>query len=103
MAEIIAQGEVSVLGTTLATGSTAEVSTKVVTMRFYNPLAYVLTIERYDALTATSEVLYEFNLAAGDTVSDTLTYALKAGDKITAYSDIPGTSYYVYGLDYATS
>ena len=103
MAEIIAQGEVSVLGTILATGSTAEISTKVSIMRFYNPLAYVLTIERYDALTATSEVLYEFNLAAGDTVSDTLTYALKAGDKITAYSDIPGTSYYVYGLDYATS
>ncbi len=103
MAEIIAQGEVSLLGTTLATGSTGLLSTKVVTMRFYNPLAYVLTIERYDALTTTTEVLYEFNLAAGDTVSDTLTYALKAGDKITAYSDIPGTTYYVYGLDYATS
>ena len=103
MAEIIAQGEVSVLGTTLATGSDAETSTKVFIMRFYNPLAYVLTVERYDALTTTTEVLYEFNLAAGDTISDTLTYALKAGDKLTAYSDIPGTTYYVYGLDYAIS
>jgi hypothetical protein len=103
MAEIIEQGELSVLGTTLATGTTASLSTKVTTMRFYNPLAYVLTIERYDAQTATSEVLYEFNLAAGDTVSDTLVYALKAGDKITAYSDIPGTTYYIYGIDYATS
>jgi hypothetical protein len=103
MAEIIEQGELSVLGTILATGSTASISTKITTMRFYNPLAYVLTIERYDALTATSEVLYEFNLTAGDTVSDSFTYALKAGDKITAYSDIPGTTYYIYGLDYATS
>ena len=103
MAEIIEQGELSVLGTTLATGTASTLSTKVTTMRFYNPLAYVLTIERYDALTATSEVLYEFNLAAGDTVSDTLVYALKAGDKITAYSDIPGTTYYIYGIDYATS
>ncbi len=103
MAEIIEQGELSVLGTTLATGTTASLSTKITTMRFYNPLAYVLTIERYDALTATSEILYEFNLAAGDTVSDTLIYALKAGDKITAYSDIPGTTYYIYGIDYATS
>jgi hypothetical protein len=103
MAEIIEQGELSVLGTTLATGTTASLSTKITTMRFYNPLAYVLTIERYDGLTATSEVLYEFNLAAGDTVSDTLVYALKAGDKITAYSDIPGTTYYIYGLDYAAS
>ena len=103
MAEIIAQGEVSLLGTTLATGSSGTISTKVLTMRFYNSSVYVLTIERYDALTATTEVLYEFNLAAGDTVSDTLTYALKAGDKLTAYSDIPGTTYYVYGLDYAIS
>ena len=101
MAEIIEQGELSILGTTLATGIEGAASTKIVTMRFYNPLAYVLTIERYDALTTTTEVLYEFNLAAGDTVSDTLTYALKAGDKLTAYSDIPGTTYYVYGLDYA--
>ena len=103
MAEIIEQGELSVLGTTLAKGTTASLSTKITTMRFYNPLAYVLTIERYDALTATSEVLYEFNLDAGDTVSDTLVYGLKAGDKITAYSDIPGTTYYIYGIDYATS
>jgi hypothetical protein len=73
MAEIIEQGELSLLGTILATGSTAILSTKIVTMRFYNPLAYVLTIERYDAFTATSEVLYEFNLAAGETVSDYLT------------------------------
>jgi hypothetical protein len=103
MAEIIEQGELSLLGTILATGSASSLSTKVLTMRFYNPLAYVLTIERYDAVSATSEVLYEFNLAAGDTVSDTLTYALKEGDNITAYSDIPGTSYYIYGIDYATS
>jgi hypothetical protein len=103
MAEIIEQGELSLLGTILATGSASTLSTKVLTMRFYNPLAYVLTIERYDAVSATSEVLYEFNLAAGDTVSDTLTYALKEGDNITAYSDITGTSYYIYGIDYATS
>jgi hypothetical protein len=103
MAEIIEQGELSLLGTILATGSASTLSTKVLTMRFYNPLAYVLTIERYDAVSATSEVLYEFNLAAGDTVSDTLTYALKEGDNITAYSDILGTTYYIYGIDYATS
>jgi hypothetical protein len=103
MAEIIEQGELSLLGTTLATGTSSTLSTKVTTMRFYNPSAYVLTIERYDAVSATSEVLYEFNLAAGDTVSDTLIYALKVGDKLTAYSDIPGTSYYILGIDYAIS
>ena len=102
MAEIIEQGELSVLGTILATGSIASISTKITTMRFYNPLAYVLTLERYDASTATSEVLYEFNLAAGDTINDNLQYALRAGDKLTAYSDISGTTYYIYGVDYAT-
>jgi hypothetical protein len=103
MAEIIEQGEVNVLGTILATGVAGAAATKVVTMRFYNPLASVLTIERYDAATSTSRVLYEFNLAAGDTVSDTLTYALKEGDRLTAYSDIAGTSYYILGIDYAIS
>ena len=103
MAEIIEQGELSILGTVLSTGSASPVSTKITAMRFYNPLAYVLTIERYDAVSTTSEVLYEFNLAAGDTVSDNFTYALKQGDKLTAYSDIPGTTYYIYGTDYATS
>jgi hypothetical protein len=103
MAEIVQQGEVNILGTTLYTGSHGIILTKITTLRFYNPLAYVLTLERYDATTATSETLYELTLGAGDTVTDDLTYALKEGDKLVVYSDIPGTTYYIYGLDYANS
>lgn len=103
MAEIVQQGEVNILGTTLYTGSNGIILTKITTLRFYNPLAYVLTLERYDATTATSETLYELTLGAGDTVTDDLTYALKEGDKLVVYSDIPGTTYYIYGLDYASS
>jgi hypothetical protein len=103
MAEIVKQGEVNVAGTILYIGSANPVLTKITTLRFYNPLAYVLTLERYDAISATSETLYELNLDPGDTVTDDLIYALKEGDELVVYSDIPGTTYYVYGIDYASS
>jgi hypothetical protein len=100
MAEIINQGQVSLLGTTIYTGSVGPLSTKISLLRFYNPLAFVLTLTRYDAITVSTETLYEFNLAAGDTITDNTIYALKPGDQLIVYSNIPGTSYYVYGIDY---
>lgn len=103
MAEFSLQGDINIAGTVLVTGSSAIPLTKVLTLSFNNPLAYVLTLEKYDALTASTIVLYEITLAAGDTVNDTLTYALNAGDTLTVYSDIPGTSYYIYGFDYASN
>lgn len=82
MAEIIEQGEVDVTGTVLYTGSLSSVSsTKILQLKFYNPLAYVLTLERYDAATATSKILYSLTLDAGDSVTDSATYALKEGDR----------------------
>ena len=103
MAEIVKQGEVDVAGTILYIGTASPVLTKITTLRFYNPLAYVLTLERYDAISTTSETLYELTLGAGDTVTDDLLYALREGDELVVYSNIPGTTYYVYGVDYASS
>ena len=103
MAEFVKQGEVDLSGTILYTGSTSTTLTKIIALRFYNSVAYVLTLERYDAVTATSEVMYRLTLDAGDTVTDNLSYALNAGDQLTVYSDVPGTTYYVYGIDYASS
>lgn len=104
MAEIIEQGEIDIAGTVLYTGSAGSgASTKVLQLKFYNPLAYVFTLERYDAITATSKILYALKLNAGDSVTDSAIYALKEGDRLIAYADIPGTSYYIYGLDYANS
>ena len=103
MAEIVKQGEVNVAGTILYIGSNGVILTKITNLRFYNPLAYVLTLERYDAISATSETLYQLTLGAGDTVTDDLIYALKEGDELVVYSNIPGTTYYVYGIDYASS
>jgi len=103
MAEFVKQGDVDITGTLLYTGSQAPNLSRVMTLSFNNSLAYVLTLERYDAATASTIVLYEITLAAGDTVNDTLTYALNAGDTLTVYSDIVGTSYYIYGVDYASN
>ena len=103
MAEFSSQGDVSILGTLLATGSLGTALTKVITLSFNNPLAYVLTLERYDAKTTSTIVLYEVTLAAGDTINDTLVYVLNAGDTLTAYSNILGTTYYIYGIDYASN
>ena len=103
MIEFSLQGDISITGTLLATGSSATSLTKVITLSFNNPLAYVLTLERYDAALASTIIRYEITLSAGDTINDTLSYALNAGDTLTVYSDIPGTSYYIYGLDYASN
>jgi hypothetical protein len=104
MAEIIEQGEIDIAGTVLYTGTFSSGSnSKIIQLKFYNSLAYVLTLEKYDAATATSKVLYSLTLNAGDSITDSAIYALKEGDKLIAYSDIPGTSYYTYGFDYASS
>lgn len=103
MTEFSLQGDLSIAGTVLATGSSGLPLTKVITLSFNNPLAYILTLEKYDVLTTSTIVLYEVTLAAGDTINDTLVYALNAGDTLTAYSNILGTTYYIYGLDYASN
>jgi len=103
MAEIVKQGDVDILGTLLYTGSDSQVLTKIITLSFNNPANYRLILERYDAASAGTIVLYDLNLSGGDTVNDTLTYALNPGDRLTVYTDIPGTTYYLYGIDYGSN
>lgn len=99
MADITGQGEVDIAGTTLAVGQTASVLLlRSLTIRFYNPAAYVVTVKRYESLTGTTETLFELTLDAGDTVTDTTPYVLNDGDELIAYSNVPGTSYYFYGM-----
>ena len=103
MAEIVKQGQVSVTGTILYTGTASSLTTKLTTLRFNNPSAYMLRLDRYDAGTSSTETLYQLTLSAGDTVTDPLLYALKEGDQLIVYSNISGTSYYIYGIDYAAN
>ena len=101
MAEFSKQGDVSVTGTVLFTGTTTvSLLTKVISMRFNNPSAYDLKLEKYEAATSTTTTIYDLSLSAGDTVTDNLTYALNPGDQLIATSNIVGTTYYTYGIDY---
>lgn len=104
MAEFSKQGDVSVTGTVLYTGTlNASLLTKILSMRFNNPAAYNLKLEKYEAATSTTTTIYDLTLSAGDTVTDNLSYALNPGDQLIVTSSIVGTTYYVYGLDYASS
>jgi hypothetical protein len=104
MAEFSKQGVVSTSGTVLYTGSTTvSLLTKVLTLRFNNPAAFQLRLSKFEATTSTTTIIYDLNLSAGDTLTDTLSYALNPGDRLIATSNIAGTTYYIYGVDYASS
>jgi len=103
MVEIVKQGQVSVTGTILYTGTASSPIVKVINLRFNNPAAYTLRLDRYNAGTSNTETLYELTLSAGDTVTDPLVYPLNEGDQLIVYSNILGTVYYSYILDYATN
>jgi hypothetical protein len=104
MAEFSKQGDVDTGGTILYIGSSGgALLTKVLSMRFNNPAAYDLKLEKYESSTNTTTTIYDLTLSAGDTVTDNFSYALNPGDKLVARSNIIGTTYYIYGLDYASS
>ena len=103
MAEISKQGDVSTTGTILYTGSSngGVYLTKVISLRFNNPAAYDLKLEKFEFATTTTTVIYDLSLAAGDTVTDNFTYALNPGDELIVTTNVLGTTYYLYGSDYA--
>jgi hypothetical protein len=103
MAEFTKEGILSTSGTVLHTGATPVSTTllsKVIILRFNNPNAYGLKLEKYNATTLVTTTIYDLSLSAGDTITDNLMYALAPGDELIATSDIVGTTYYIYGLDY---
>lgn len=104
MAEFSKQGDIAITGTLLYTGTSGGVLlSKVLNMRYNNPAAYALKLEKYEASTSTTTTIYDLTLAAGDTVTDNLSYALNAGDQLIVTSNIAGTTYYIYGMDYAVN
>jgi hypothetical protein len=104
MAEFSKQGDLSLTGTVLFTGSSDGTSlSRIISMRFNNPAAYTLKLEKFEYATSSTVVIYDLSLSAGDTITDNLNYALNPGDELIATSNIPGTTYYVYGFDYAVN
>ena len=101
MAEFSNQGELSITGTILITGGLSTIALdKLIIIRLNNPLAYSVQLYKYEALTLTTTLIYDLNLSAGDTLTDSFSYALNNGDQLIAYSNILGTSYYTYGITY---
>lgn len=105
MAEISKQGDLALTGTVLYTGSSngGVYLTKILSLRFNNPVAYDLKLEKFEFATTTTTVIYDLSLSAGDTVTDNFTYALNPGDQLIATSNVAGTTYYLYGADYAVN
>ena len=102
MAEFSKQGDLSTTGTVLLTG-TGNTLSKIMVLRFNNPAAYDLKLEKFEFSTSSTIVIYDLSLSAGDTVTDNFLYALNPGDELIATSNITGTTYYVFGIDYASS
>jgi hypothetical protein len=104
MAEFSKQGDVAITGTVLFTcTSSGQLLSKILAMRFNNPAAYDLKLEKYEAAANITTTIYDLNLSAGDTVTDNFSYALNPGDALIVTSNIAGTTYYIYGIDYASS
>lgn len=104
MAEFSKQGVLSILGTVLYTGTESAIGlSKIISLRFNNPGAYDLKLAKFDYLTGTTNTIYDLSLSAGDTLTDNFAYVLNPGDQLIAKSNIIGTTYYVYGIDYATN
>ena len=58
--------------------------------------AYVFNLNRYMTGPGIHEVpIYEFRLAAGDSIRDLETYSLEKGNYLQLISDVPGTTFYI--------
>ena len=88
------QGTITPGGSTLFTVPTGGFYT-VPSMRFNNPAAYTLIVEKYQASTSLTTTVYSLNLAAGDTVTDTYVYYFDPGDQLIIDSSIAGTIYMI--------
>lgn len=103
MTEFSKQGDLATTGTVLFTGNSGVPLARIVSMRFNNSAAYDLKLEKFEFTTNTTTTIYDLTLSAGDTVTDNFTYALNPGDELIATSNIGGTTYYVYGMNYAVN
>lgn len=94
------QGEVGVLTpTVLATGKANQYAsiTSINSIRFYNPVAYTITLSKYDSSQNTLLDIYEYQLSAGDTLVDTNVYQLSTNDRLEVQSSVANTNYFILG------
>lgn len=72
---------------------------EVQSMRFTNTAAFVLTVQKYTAVTAATTTIYTVSLDEGDIFTDEYVYHLDENDYIRAISDVAGTTFIARGED----
>jgi hypothetical protein len=76
------------------------VTSKVASLEFNNPLAYIITLEKYSASLAITTVIYNLTFDAGDFLIDNGLYFMEPGDSLIVTSSIVGTTYLIYLVEY---
>lgn len=76
------------------------VTSKVASLKFNNPLAYIITLEKYSASLAITTVIYNLTFDADDSLIDNGLYFMEPGDSLIVTSSIVGTTYLVYLVEY---
>lgn len=90
---IIEQGELGLTDTVIKNNNVYGSITIVSLLRFRNASSYVLTLSRYSKKSNRTDIIYQYTLAAGDTVLDATQYLLNNGDILYARSSVAGTTY----------
>lgn len=90
---------------TLGTGSTTLYTCPIATgsrlnLKFNNPSANTVSLDRYDNLQGITTTIYTFNLAAGDVVIDNNNYYLRPGDYISLNCSAAGTNFVIQVFEF---
>lgn len=94
MAEVTIQGVLSIGANDLylaAPNTTARVKY----LKFYNPIAYSVTVSKYDFSLASTINLYSLTLDPGDSISDDTQYLLQGRDKLSVTATTANTTYLI--------
>ncbi len=92
MAEVTIQGVLSVGSNDLYVVGPSTTA-RVKYLKFYNPVAYSVTVSKYDFSLASTINLYDLTLDPGDSISDDTQYLLQGRDKLSVTATIANTTY----------
>lgn len=76
------------------------VTAKVASLRFNNPSAYDLRLEKNSESLRITTVIYSLTLDAGDSLNDNGLYFMEPGDSLIVTSSTAETTYLVYLIEY---
>jgi len=98
MTELSEQGTLGIGSTTLYTCPIATGSR--LNLKFNNPSANIVSLDRYDNLQGITTTIYMFTLAAGDVVIDNNNYYLRPGDYISLNCSVAGTNFIIQVFEF---